>query len=78
MTEFEGKKTAVALGNFDGLHKGHLAVINKAVIQKDNGLLPCIVTFDEHPQKMLRGESPKKLMTESLYEKEAEKEAVTV
>lgn len=73
MTEFEGKKTAVALGNFDGLHKGHLAVINKAVIQKDNGLLPCIVTFDEHPQKMLRGESPKKLMTESLYEKEAEK-----
>ena len=73
MTEFEGKKTAVALGNFDGLHKGHLAVINKAVIQKDNGLLPCIVTFDEHPQKMLRGESPKKLMTEGLYEKESEK-----
>ena len=73
MTEFKGKKTAVALGNFDGIHKGHLAVINKAVIQKDNGLLPCIVTFDEHPQKMLRGESPKKLMSESLYEKEAEK-----
>lgn len=73
MVDFEGKKTAVALGNFDGLHKGHLAVINEAVIQRDSGLLPCIVTFVTHPQKTLRGTAPKKLMTESLFEKEAEK-----
>lgn len=73
MTEFKGKKTAVALGNFDGLHKGHLAVINEAVMEKHNGLLPCIVTFDEHPQKILSGNAPKRLMSRNLCEKETEK-----
>lgn len=73
MVDFEGKKTAVALGNFDGLHKGHLAVINEAVTEKHNGLLPCIVTFDTHPQKTLTGNAPKKLMSESIFEKEAKK-----
>lgn len=73
MTEFEDKKTAVALGNFDGLHKGHLAVINEAVMKKHNGLLPCVVTFDEHPQKILSGSAPKRLMSKNLCEKETEK-----
>lgn len=69
MTDFKGRKTAVALGNFDGLHKGHLAVINEAVMEKHNGLLPCILTFDSHPQKTLKGSAPKKIMTRSLCEK---------
>ncbi len=69
MTDFKGRKTAVALGNFDGLHKGHLAVINETVTEKSNGLLPCILTFDSHPQKTLRGSAPKKIMTRSLCEK---------
>ena len=68
MTDFKGRKTAVALGNFDGLHKGHLAVINEAVMEKHNGLLPCILTFDSHPQKTLKGSAPKKIMTRSLCE----------
>lgn len=69
MTDFKGRKTAVALGNFDGLHKGHIAVINEAVTEKSNGLLPCILTFDSHPQKTLKGSAPKKIMTRSLCEK---------
>lgn len=73
MIDFNGRKTAVALGNFDGLHKGHFAVINKAVMKKHNGLLPCILTFDSHPQKILKGSAPKKIMTRSLCEKESEK-----
>ncbi len=73
MTDLKGRKTAVALGNFDGLHKGHLAVINKAVMENHNGLLPYIVTFDEHPQSLLRGTAPKKLMSRSIFEKEAYK-----
>ncbi len=73
MTDFNGKKTAVALGNFDGLHKGHIAVVNKAVTQKSNGLEPCILTFEAHPQKTLRGSAPKRIMTRSLCEKLTEK-----
>lgn len=71
MTDLKPRKTSVALGNFDGLHKGHLAVINEAVMEKHNGLLPCILTFDSHPQKTLRGSAPKKIMTRSLCEKTA-------
>lgn len=71
MIDLNGRKTAVALGNFDGLHKGHIAVINEAVTEKSNGLLPCILTFDSHPQKTLRGSAPKKIMTRSLCEKTA-------
>lgn len=71
MTDLKPRKTAVALGNFDGLHKGHLAVINEAVMEKHNGLLPCILTFDSHPQKTLRGSAPKKIMTRRHCEKTA-------
>lgn len=39
-------KTAVAMGVFDGIHKGHQAVISKAVCYKENGLSPCVFTFD--------------------------------
>lgn len=73
MIDLKNRKTAVALGNFDGLHKGHLAVINKAVAQKSNGLLPCILTFDSHPLKILTGSAPKRIMTRTLCEKTTEK-----
>lgn len=73
MIDFKGVKTAVALGNFDGLHKGHIAVINKAVMMKHNGLKPCVVTFDMHPLALLTGSAPKRLMTKSLCEKETAK-----
>lgn len=38
------KKTAVALGYFDGLHLGHVYVISKALSQK--GLAPAVFTFN--------------------------------
>lgn len=39
-------KTAVALGVFDGIHKGHQAVIYKAICYKAFGLSTCVFTFD--------------------------------
>ena len=44
MTE---KKRAVALGNFDGLHIGHAAVINSAKAYKN--MLPCVLLLDPLP-----------------------------
>jgi riboflavin kinase/FMN adenylyltransferase len=38
---------AVAIGAFDGVHRGHLSVI-EAVIQ--TGLAPTVITFDPHPR----------------------------
>lgn len=41
-------KTAVALGSFDGLHKGHMSVIACALSMKECGLVPLALLFDSH------------------------------
>lgn len=43
----QGEATAVALGNFDGVHMGHRAVIGAAVNSK--GLTPAVFTFAKLP-----------------------------
>lgn len=44
-----------AIGNFDGVHKGHQAVINTAVAAAHaDGLTPAIITFDPHPREFFR------------------------
>ncbi|MDE6501687.1 MAG: bifunctional riboflavin kinase/FAD synthetase [Ruminococcus sp.] len=42
----ETKKRAVALGLFDGVHLGHRAVLDLALVQKENGLQPAVFTFN--------------------------------
>jgi len=47
-------KTAVALGNFDGVHAGHKAIIMSAIkYARENFLTSCVYTFSEHPSKKL-------------------------
>ena len=46
------KKTAVALGLFDGVHLGHRAVIDAALAQRKNGLSASVFTFE--PECVLR------------------------
>lgn len=48
-------KTAVALGFFDGLHTAHMSVLENAAGCKNDGLLPCVLLFDEHPVHALKG-----------------------
>ncbi len=38
---------AVAIGSFDGVHRGHRAVIDAVV---GTGLAPTVITFDPHPR----------------------------
>ncbi len=48
-------KAALAIGNFDGVHKGHLAVINKAkLIAKEKKIKLGILTFEPHPKSFFR------------------------
>lgn len=64
MTEI---KTAVTLGSFDGLHKGHIAVIACAFeMQKKHGLLPLVLLFDRHPMLTISGKAPDKILQPSL------------
>ncbi len=53
------KKSAIALGFFDGVHPGHKVVISKAVEEaKKLGATPAVVTFKDHPRLLTRGASP--------------------
>jgi len=48
--ELERVPRAVAIGTFDGVHRGHRAVIGEAT---RTGLRPTVVTFDPHPRVTL-------------------------
>ena len=41
---------AVAIGTFDGVHRGHQGVVRTAI---DTGLAPTVLTFDPHPRVAL-------------------------
>ena len=49
--------SVVALGNFDGLHRGHMTVINDALaMAKRLSAMPFALVFKEHPLTVLTGE----------------------
>ena len=56
-------KTAVALGFFDGLHRGHLSVIEPAAQQSKNGLTSVCLTFGKSPKAVISGMDTPMLMT---------------
>lgn len=45
--ELEPARRAAAIGTFDGVHRGHVRVLEAA---KAAGLRPTVVTFDPHPR----------------------------
>ena len=56
--------TCVALGNFDGVHRGHKAIISKAVeCALAEGLTSCVYTFRTHTSNILG--RPKMLLTDT-------------
>jgi len=46
-SELARQPRAVAIGSFDGVHRGHRAVIDTA---RATGLEPTVITFDPHPR----------------------------
>jgi riboflavin kinase / FMN adenylyltransferase len=48
---------AVSIGNFDGVHRGHIAIVRKLLQRAEEVSGPAIVfTFDPHPVRLLRPE----------------------
>ncbi|MGB0681897.1 MAG: bifunctional riboflavin kinase/FAD synthetase [Magnetovibrionaceae bacterium] len=53
------KGGAVAIGNFDGVHLGHRAVIHEAGnLARDHGIPWCVLTFEPHPRALFRPDDP--------------------
>src|SRR5512134_2713269 len=50
-----GVRAAVAVGNFDGVHRGHQALVAAAVARaRETGGAGVVLTFDPHPARVLR------------------------
>nr|WP_218885187.1 bifunctional riboflavin kinase/FAD synthetase [Kineococcus aurantiacus] len=56
--------SVVTIGNFDGVHRGHAAVLGEVVgLARDRGLAAVAVTFDPHPLQVLHPERAPGLLT---------------
>jgi len=54
---------ALSLGNFDGVHLGHQALLGAAQAAAGTGGEVVAVTFEPHPAVILRGSCPPRLMS---------------
>ncbi len=49
---FEKIDCAIAIGNFDGVHRGHQALLHEVVsAARARGLVPAVLTFEPHPKE---------------------------
>lgn len=61
----------MALGNFDGFHAGHQAVVGRAIARaKAEGRPAIVATFDPHPMRLFRPDTPSFRLT-TLDQREA-------
>jgi riboflavin kinase/FMN adenylyltransferase len=57
-------RSIVSVGNFDGVHRAHLRVLDQIVVRaKPLGTKSVVITFEPHPFRILRPDSGLKLLT---------------
>ena len=64
-------RSVVTIGVFDGVHRGHQAIIGHTVKRaRDLGLQSVVVTFDPHPAEVVRPGSHPAVLTEAVRKAE--------
>ncbi len=71
----EAKGAIIAIGNFDGVHRGHAALIQKAsdIAKAENKKLG-ILTFEPHPRRLFQPDLPPARLTPALLKTQKLKE----
>ncbi len=70
----ENKNLSLALGYFDGVHKGHQEVIKKAVqYARKHSTKSAVITFKDHPCCYFWDVSPKYILTREERQKQIER-----
>lgn len=53
------KGGVIAIGNFDGVHRGHQTVLNRALeLSRERGIPALVLTFEPHPRSVFRPDQP--------------------
>lgn len=69
VTDFKGDGLSLAIGNFDGMHIGHQAVLNDMLSQAEAlGVPSAVMTFEPHPRRYFATEEAP-FMLEQLHVK---------
>ncbi|TQV76824.1 bifunctional riboflavin kinase/FAD synthetase [Aliikangiella marina] len=56
--QHQNESSVATIGNFDGVHVGHQAIIEKVLAKaKQLGLPSCVLLFEPHPKEYFMGES---------------------
>jgi riboflavin kinase/FMN adenylyltransferase len=64
--EYLQQDTYIALGSFDGLHIGHMSLINKTIkLAKKNNAKSMVFTFKDHPLATINAELAPKLIMDN-------------
>jgi len=51
-------RCALTIGNFDGVHRGHRALVDRVVARaRETDLTSCVLTFEPHPREFFAGEA---------------------
>lgn len=58
------KKSAIALGKFDGVHRGHQKILQELKKNNDAGTKTVVITFSVSPEAILSGKQLKYIMTD--------------
>lgn len=67
----DGRGTVVTVGTFDGVHRGHWAVLQEIRLRaKETGRRSVLVTFHPHPLQILRPDEAPPLLTTPTEKKE--------
>lgn len=74
----EPRKCVLTIGNFDGVHRGHQAVLQKTIgLAKDHGAKAGVLTFEPHPRKLFRPDDlPFRITPAALKQKRLEESGI--
>ena len=51
-------RCALTIGNFDGVHRGHRALIDRVIAKaREAELTSCVLTFEPHPREFFAGDA---------------------
>jgi len=61
----------IAVGNFDGVHRGHQAVLDRALeLARAEGIPAMVLTFEPHPRSFFRPDEPVERLTDAVEKAE--------